>query len=526
MLNVTMAATLNSRRGSGSFAEQTIYEASEQFGEKLIKIVSLWQNLKANYIHFTSSITLAYPLCRNPTPLSEVTSLSLEDVKKCYEAVQKKSFTESAFVIDSFLHLLDELKYLYNMISQYRPTLVASQDSKKARFVREFCIELENWRKKLEQEDIPKTVHPEVQALTNDSDMKNRTGRVFSIVPVMLEHAQTLITTIKKGWPPSYGGALLRPRTAGVLSSPRFRRSTSVTSMQPLVLGNGAKSTWRPLDAIVSDRSSGTLAKSHSMSEFPSLQRRRGSQGSITFDLGSDTNDEGSPFSRSSSPAPSSSSAYESGQPSLSHVSITNSQVTIASNSDNESTPWSPMDKKSIVKEISDALENKFDQELGRMSTRLEKKISTATETLRADIQSDLHTRDQRIDMIKNNVDQLSEFVEEKFADLDTEILRVNMTLKDFIKPLEEDQVLVVAQNIGPHVYAKLARGLGIRQTQLEWIQQKHQGDEHEVTIAILNKWRQSVGMRKATIETIIKTLVKVRERSTANQILVALKDS
>ncbi|XP_070539461.1 uncharacterized protein [Ptychodera flava] len=523
------AASPRRRRGNGSVQEKTIFEASEFLEERITKISSSWNNLKANYVHFSSSITLAYPLCRSAQShegsFSEVNSL--KDVKDCYEAVKAKQFTESAFVINTFLHTLRELEQLYDEVDKCRPTLVANQDSKKARHVREFCVGLEAWRKMVEGGEVPQSVHHDVLSITQDTDILRRTGRIFSTIPVMLDHANTLVKTMKRGWPPRLDRNLQRPRTAGVLTSPRLGRSSSVTTMQQLSLdGKKAQMMWRPQDAVVPGQAARPLMKSGSMPGLPTIGS--GAVGSSLRRASFSDIDDEAPLSRCCSPSFSSSSAYETGQNSLSHVTITQSNVTISSSSDNESSQWSPMDnyKRPVVREITEALQSKFDEELDKVTTRLEKKITNATENLRDDIQNDLQQRDKRIDKIKSDVDQLSKFVDEKFSGLDIELLKVDVILKDYVRPLDDELIHVISQNIGPQVYPKLARELGMRQPQIEWIQQRHRDDEHEVVIAILHKWKQIAGTRKATVEAIIRALVKIDQRPTANQILLALKEN
>ncbi|XP_070539161.1 uncharacterized protein [Ptychodera flava] len=522
------AASPRRRRGNGSVQEKTIFEASEFLEERITKISSSWNNLKANYVHFSSSITLAYPLCRSAHShdgsFSEVNSL--KDVKDCYEAVKAKQFTESAFVINTFLHTLRELEQLYDEVDKCRPTLVANQDSKKARHVREFCVGLEAWRKMVEGGEVPQSVHHDVLSITQDTDILRRTGRIFSTIPVMLDHANTLVKIMKSGWPPRLDRNLQRPRTAGVLTSPRLGRSSSVTTMQQLSLdGKKAPMMWRPQDAVVPGQAARPLMKSGSMPGLPTIGS--GAVGSSSRRASFSDIDDEAPLSRCCSPSFSSSSAYETGQNSLSHVTITQSNVTISSSSDNESSQWSPMDnyKRPVVREITEALQSKFDEELDKVTTRLEKKITNATESLRDDIQNDLKKRDKRIDKIKSDVDQLSKFVDEKFAGLDLEILRLDTQLKDYIKPLDDKQIHIIGQYIGPHVYPKLAAELGITRTQLEWINEKYKDNEEEGVVALLHKWKRGSDMRKATIETIIKALVNIGERSTANQVLRAFKE-
>ncbi|XP_070539174.1 uncharacterized protein [Ptychodera flava] len=520
-----MAAAPRRRRLKGtSIQEQIIQECYEYLDERLIRLIENWKGFKSSYVHFSSSITLAYPLCKSlhnaNYPFAEVTSLDV--VRKCYDAMMGKNYTESAYLIANFLQIVEELKHIYDELENCRPTLVASQDNKKARHVRDFCVELEDWRKLIESDAAVNALHHEVETITNDKDSLKQTGRVFSVVPVMIDHAISLIGIMRTGWPHKADGplSLQRPRTGCIVSSARLQRVPSIitSKTQRSFDGTSGNATLIPQDAGIKGQSVNHLSNSSHAVHLPSI-------GSVTPRRGSVSDDDDGPLSsRRSSLSFSSSSAYETGPASLSHVSITNSNVTISS--DTESTQVSPIDKRPIVKEITEALQSKFDEELDKVTTRLEKKITNATENLRDDIQNDLQQRDKRIDKIKSDVDQLSKFVDEKFSGLDIELLKVDVILKDYVRPLDDELIHVISQNIGPQVYPKLARELGMRQPQIEWIQQRHRDDEHEVVIAILHKWKQIAGMRKATVEAIIRALVKIDQRPTANQILLALKEN
>ncbi|XP_070539439.1 uncharacterized protein [Ptychodera flava] len=494
-------------------------EAYGYFREKLDRIQTSWEILKAKHEKFSSSIILANSFLKSAKDgLNEVTSLA--EVQRCHDTVTSHNFAE---VIGKFLVIITDLRKIHDELTEYRPNPDIDLGQMCGQLEHEFNDQLKKFGEIAHVGKVPKNLHPEVDKLTEDVAWKKRYGRIFSLIPYMIDAAKKLTNNMKTGWSPSFSKPI--KRLEGSLPPPQRHRSPTLehrvkpkpkrraslqSSPNSSLRLDGVKAVLEPIspqpdrhDSHISPRSP---RLNHSGPESTTSQHRDDRPSSHRPPREESAQDgRVSPALSLSS----STSAYDTGRSQVSFTNCSTVNYNISSSSDTENQVRPLIDRNLLIKEVGDAVAANLRPQIADI---VDEKVNAANAKLRQDIQRDFKQHDKRMDGIMLEINRLSEKVE----DLET----VYKVLRDYkcTKPLDDNLLDVIARNIGPNVYPKLARTLGLKKTDVEWICEKFKDDGKEIVMEILLQWRKTVGMKGACVETIVRALLQIRERQTANQ--------